>query len=72
MTLKPASNLPEPFLLHLRCLATQDGLTAQFYYDRARFAADAVDCIAGQWVTLLADALRAPNLPIERLGIAGR
>ena len=70
MTLEPASAPAERFRLHLQCLVTPDGLTAEIHYDRARLAAVAVDCLAEQWLTLLADALRAPDRADRTLVIA--
>ncbi|ARN83879.1 non-ribosomal peptide synthetase [Methylocystis bryophila] len=71
MSLESPPTLVEPFRLHLQCLAGGDGLQFKLHYDAVRFSTAAVECIAEQWLTLLASALRAPNAPIERLPLLG-
>ncbi|SFK58258.1 non-ribosomal peptide synthetase [Methylocapsa palsarum] len=59
----------EAFEVHLQCLETPDGYAAEFHFDRASVSAAGATCLAGQWLTLLENALKAPGTPVSSLGM---
>ncbi|WP_156964509.1 non-ribosomal peptide synthetase, partial [Methylocapsa aurea] len=69
MSFEPDGAPVETFRLHLQCLATPDGLGLEIHYDRARLSSAAIECLAGQFLTLLAHVLRTPDAPVERLDL---
>lgn len=57
------------FGVKLACVAQGDTLTAEFHYDSNLFAAEDIQRLAGQFATLLTDAVEHPEKKIAELDI---
>ncbi len=57
------------FNLKLCAVTSDEGLELEFHYDSSLFERHDVECLAGQFVELLASAVAQPDAPISRLNI---
>ncbi|OYE04336.1 non-ribosomal peptide synthetase [Nostoc sp. 'Peltigera membranacea cyanobiont' 232] len=59
----------DKFKVKLSLTLNQDNLVAQLYYDSKLFDEDYIQCLAGQFETLLSSILNCPDTVIEKIGI---
>ena len=71
LSLEADHSPPEPCRLHLHALIRDCEVLLAFHYDGERLGPEAVDCMSGQLLSLLTEAMRDPDTAWERLSLLG-
>lgn len=59
----------ESFKVKLVCVEYEEGLSAEFHYDGARYSTNDIERLAGQFAALLSSAARDVRAPVDELEI---